>query len=130
RGQSVVMTFRPAKCDHNILPLDKSNFAQSLLKGSDYASGFAGRAAANKTNHRHRRLLRPCRQRPHYRRAAEKRDEMPPPHSITSSARASSVGGISRPSALAVGILMTNSNLVDCTTGSSAGLAPLRMRPT
>jgi hypothetical protein len=27
RGQSVVMTFRPAKCDHDILSLDKSSFA-------------------------------------------------------------------------------------------------------
>ena len=36
------------------------------------------------------------------------------PYSITSSARASSVGGISRPSALAVLRLMTNSNLVGC----------------
>ena len=35
-------------------------------------------------------------------------------HSITSSARASSVGGTSRPSALAVLRLMTNSNLVGC----------------
>jgi hypothetical protein len=33
------------------------------------------------------------------------------------------------PSALAVGTLMTSSNLVDCTTGKSAGLAPLRTRP-
>jgi hypothetical protein len=51
------------------------------------------------------------------------------PHSITSSARASSVGGISRPSILAVWALMTSSNLLDCTTGRSAGFAPLRMRP-
>ena len=36
-------------------------------------------------------------------------------HSITSSARASSVGGISIPSALAVLRLMTSSNLVGCT---------------
>ena len=35
-------------------------------------------------------------------------------HSITSSARASSVGGTSRPSALAVLRLMTSSNLVGC----------------
>jgi hypothetical protein len=34
-----------------------------------------------------------------------------------------------RPSILAVWALMTNSNLVDCTTGKSAGFAPLRMRP-
>ncbi len=50
-------------------------------------------------------------------------------YSITSSARASSVGGIVRPRALAVLVLMTSSNLVGCTTGRSAGLSPLRMRP-
>jgi len=60
---------------------------------------------------------------------AEQRDELATLHSITSSARASSVGGMSMPSALTVGRLITNSNLVDCTTGRSAGLAPLRMRP-
>src|SRR5215471_17251469 len=49
-------------------------------------------------------------------------------HSITSSARASSVGEISSPSARAVLRLITSSNLVDCRTRRSAGLAPLRMR--
>src|SRR6266536_2576978 len=51
-------------------------------------------------------------------------------HSITSSARASRVGGISRPSALAVLRLITSSYLVGCSTGSSAGFAPLRIWPT
>jgi len=50
-------------------------------------------------------------------------------HSITSSARASNVGGTVRPRALAVVRLITNSNLVDCSTGRSAGLAPLRIFP-
>src|SRR5262245_48085507 len=50
-------------------------------------------------------------------------------HSITSSARASSVGGTSIPSALAVLRLMIRSNLVGCTTGRSLGLSPLRTRP-
>src|SRR5262249_45100671 len=45
--------------------------------------------------------------------------------SITSSARASSVGGISRPSALAVLRLMASSNFVGCSIGRSAGFAPL-----
>src|SRR5262249_10321752 len=45
-------------------------------------------------------------------RAAEQRDELAAPHSITSSARASSVGGTVRPSALAVLRLMTSSYLV------------------
>ena len=74
-------------------------------------------------------LLRARRERPRRRRAAEQRDELAPVHSITSSARASSVGGTVRPSILAVWALMTSSNLVDCTTGRSAGFAPLRMRP-
>ena len=51
-------------------------------------------------------------------------------HSITSSARASSVGGTSRPSALAVLRLMTSSYLVGACTGRSAGFSPLRMRST
>ena len=45
-----------------------------------------------------------------------------PSYSITSSARASRVGGTSRPSALAVFRLSTNSNFVGCSTGKSAGL--------
>jgi putative ABC transport system substrate-binding protein len=47
---------------------------------------------------------------------------------ITSSAVANSVSGMARRSALALVRLITNSNLVDCTTGSSAGLAPLLRR--
>jgi hypothetical protein len=51
-------------------------------------------------------------------------------HSITLSARASSVRGTSRWSAFIVLRLMTNSNLVGCWTGKSRGLSPLRMRST
>src|SRR5258705_4044964 len=40
-------------------------------------------------------------------------------HSITSSARASSVEGASTPSDLAVFILIANSNLIGCSTGRS-----------
>ena len=50
-------------------------------------------------------------------------------HSITSSAIDSTAGGTSMPSARAVLRLMANSNLVNCSTGKSAGLTPLRMRP-
>src|SRR5262245_29741480 len=50
-------------------------------------------------------------------------------HSITSSAVASTVGGTLRPRMRAVSLLMTNSNLLDCTTGSSVGFMPLRIRP-
>src|SRR6516164_4826726 len=74
------------------------------------------------------RLLRPRRERPRDRCATEQRDEGATFHSITSSARASSVDGTSRPSALAVLRLITRSYLVDACTGSSAGFTPLRMR--
>src|SRR5262249_25580708 len=61
---------------------------------------------------------------------AESHDELPPYHSITSSARGSRVGGISRPSALAVDRLMTSSNFVGCSTGISAGFVPRRILST
>jgi hypothetical protein len=51
-------------------------------------------------------------------------------YSITASARATSVDGTPMPSAVAVARLITNSNLVGWMTGRSAGLVPLRMRPT
>ena len=48
-------------------------------------------------------------------------------HSITWSARSSSDGGIVRPRALAVLVLITNSNVLACSTGRSAGFAPFRI---
>jgi hypothetical protein len=51
------------------------------------------------------------------------------PYSITSSANASTVGGISRLRTLAVLRLTTNSNFVDCITGRSAAFSPLRIFP-
>src|SRR5262245_61299674 len=60
----------------------------------------------------------------------ERLKEFSPFHSITSSARASSVGSTSMPSALAVFRLTTNSYLVGACTGKSAGFSPLRMRST
>jgi hypothetical protein len=58
------------------------------------------------------RLLYMRCQRPRNRRAAEQRDELAPDHSITSSARASTVAGTSRPSALAVLRLIASSYFV------------------
>ena len=51
-------------------------------------------------------------------------------HLITLSALASTFGGIVRPICLAVFRLITNSNFVGCSTGRSAGLAPLRILST
>src|SRR5262249_11094001 len=54
----------------------------------------------------------------------------PAAHSITLSARARNAGGTVKPSALAVLRLMTNSNMVGCSTGRSAGWAPFRILST
>src|SRR5262249_5131059 len=56
--------------------------------------------------------------------------QIPPPHSITSSARARTDGGTPRPSALAVLRLIARSYLIGACTGKSAGFSPLRMRST
>ena len=67
------------------------------------------------------RVFGPIRRRFSYRRLIE----LAPLHSITSSARASSDGGTSRPSAFAVLRLTISSAFVDCWTGRSAAFSPL-----
>src|SRR5262245_33032430 len=119
---------RPTVFDCNVAVLDIAGLGQASLEVEERTSCRPlKRRGAKVPNHRHR-LLRPCRDRPR-RRATEQRDELASFHSITSSARPDSVGGTSMTSAFAVLRLSTNSNLVDCTTGRSAGFAPLRMRP-
>ena len=71
-------------------------------------------------------LLRAGRER-QQRGRTEACDEFPPPHSITSSATASKVGGTAMPSPRAVLRLIAKTNLLACTTGRSAGLAPPRI---
>src|SRR5262249_39446520 len=71
-------------------------------------------------------VLRRCHQRPR-RRAAEQRDELAAPHSITSSARNRNDSGIVKPIAFAVLRLTTSSNFVGCSTGRSAGFETSRI---
>src|SRR5262249_25180235 len=96
-----------------------STWPVSLRPCLNAATRGAIPAADLRLDHRRRRLLRARRERPR-RRAAEQRDERAALHSITSSARASSVGGTSRPSALAVLRLITSSYFVGACTGRSA----------
>src|SRR5262245_18322145 len=125
------MVVRPTILDGDALAFEKSGVVKALSESIDYVCETTGRCASKKPDHRHPRLLRPCRQRPRRRRAAEQRDDLSPPHhSITSSARASTVAGISRPSALADLRLTMSSYLVGACTGCSAGFSPLRMRST
>src|SRR5262249_17001751 len=128
--QSIVLMVRPAIFARYIPTLDIAGFIQAPLKGDQSRSVKLLRCGGKKPNHRHRRLLRPRRERPCAGCATEKRDELAPSHSITSSARASTVGGTSRPSVLAVFRLITSSNFVGACTGRSAGFSPFRMRST
>src|SRR5262249_27507679 len=103
--------------------------AKSLQTVAQKLIGGVRRPAVQESDHWHRGLLCTRPERPR-RRAAEAYKERAPPHSITSSARASSVVGISRPMALAVLRLNTSSYRVGAWTGRSAGFSPLRMRST
>src|SRR5262249_36615291 len=76
-------------------------------------------------------LLRPGGERRGKETAGKAGDERAPVHySIPSSARPSSDCGIVKPRALAVLRLITKSNLLGCSTGRSAGFAPLRILST
>src|SRR5215468_10374983 len=102
------MALRPAKFNRDVPTLDKAGLTQAAPKRFHKWYVRSGRRAVEESNHWHRRLLRPGRERPSCRCAAEQRDELAPFHSITSSAVESSVGGTVRPSILAVPALMTN----------------------
>src|SRR5262249_169325 len=123
--QPIIVIVRPEVFDGHVLALDIASFAEPFSECCDKICAPFGRTTEEKPDHWPRRLLRVRRDRPRSR-AAEQRDELASPHSITSSARASSVGGTVRPSALAVVRFTTKSNLVGCSTGISAGFAPRR----
>src|SRR5262249_7373685 len=128
RRQAAIVAACPAELDRYVLTLGEATFLQAAPECFEPVHGILRRARAHKPDHRHRRRLRARRERP-CSRAAEQPDELPAPHSITSSRVASSLSGTVSPSILAVEALMTSSNLLDCTTGKSAGFAPLRIRP-
>ena len=79
--------------------------------------------------HTHARLA-PRSGRPCCHRAAEKCDELTPPHSSTWSASCKKGSGTERPRALALLRLKTSSNLSGDCAGRLPGNSPLRMRST
>src|SRR6516165_10143426 len=129
RGKPIELALCPAIFDRHIAPFGIAVFAQSSPKHTQPGREHIARASIEEPDHRHRRLLRACRERPSSRRAAEQRDELAPSdHSITSSARTSSAVGTVRPRVLAVLRVKNSSTLVPCSTGSSPGFSPLRIR--
>src|SRR5262249_16773452 len=117
---AVQIVGRPAQVDPDIFAFPPPELAQLLPKDRDALLPF-GIAFGIRHHYadpsRSARLLRPRRQRPRRGRGAEEGEEGAAVHgfachSITSSARTSSVGGTGMPSVRAVCRLMTNSNLV------------------
>src|SRR5262249_18759731 len=129
RRQTVVLAAKPVVFHPHVLAFDIAAFTKPFLECGCSEARRIGRPGIDKCDNRDR-LLRARRERPRRCYAAEQRDELASPHSITSSARASSVGGTSIPSVFAVLRLITSSNLVGCSTGRSAGLAPFRILST
>src|SRR5262249_30515815 len=116
--------------DRHVLALDVAGIFEALAKSAQPVRKRVRQWRSQKPDRRHRRLLRARRERPR-RRAAEQREKLAPPdHSITSSARASKVSGMFKPSALALLRLSTVSYFTGACTGRSLGFSPLRMRST
>src|SRR5262245_52182643 len=129
-AEALVASLRPAILDSDGAALDPAKFTQPLHEGRRPRIPVQRRARPQKADGRQPRLLRARHWRPRRRCAAEQRDEAAALHSVTSLARASRVGGISRPSAFAVLRLFTSSYLVGACSGRSPGFAPLRIRST
>src|SRR5262245_59481255 len=119
--KAIVLGICPAIFNFYVLTFDVTEFAETGSKCGQERRIGPGKPAAQKPDHRHRGLLRAGRERPRCRCATEQRDELAAldlrSHSMTSSARARSVGGTVRPSAFAVLRLIASSNFTVCWTG-------------
>src|SRR5262249_59725651 len=122
---AIVLTFQPVVLDCHVLAFNGAGFVEAFAERGHIARVDFGRPESDKPDHRHRWLLRPRRERPRGRCAAEERDEVATSHSITSSARPDSGSGRLMPSALAVLGFRNSSTFDTCCTGSSFGFSPL-----
>src|SRR5262249_38410511 len=127
--QSIILALGPAVFDRHTASLDVASFLQATAERSQDIRIRPRQCAAEKPDYRYRRLLRARCEWPRSR-AAEQRDERAALHSITSSARSNIDVGILMPIVLAVWRFTTSSNLVGCSIGKSAALAPRRILST
>src|SRR6516162_3126408 len=133
RPHPIRITGAPAKFDPQIAAFRPPNVSECLPERSEPGLRFTVALGIGQqhTDPPHPfRLLRARRDCPGSRRATQKRDQLAPPHSITSSAISRKSGVIVSPRAFAALRLMTSSNFVGRCTGNSAGLAPLRILST
>jgi hypothetical protein len=126
----LIVSFGPSIFDQDVVAFEVAEVTQPVTQWLDeiFLKG-SGRVPQEAYSRDTRRLLRPCPERPRGRCAAEQCHERAAVHSITSSAMARTPGGIVRLSDLATLRLISSSNLPDCTTGRSAGRAPLKILP-
>jgi hypothetical protein len=68
----------PVVLDEHVLALDVAAFAEAFGECGCMARGAIERPTTDKPDHRHRWLLRPCRQRPRRRAAAKQDDKFAP----------------------------------------------------
>src|SRR5262249_59002491 len=70
--------FSEAILDRHVLAFDVTGFGETATECIHEVCGRSGRLCAEIAHHRHRRLLRSCRERPRGRGAAKKRGELTP----------------------------------------------------
>src|SRR5262245_36630349 len=80
------MSFRPAVVDCDIMTFGITRFSQAFCEGGNEQAEILWGRLMKEAHNGFRHALRARRERPR-RRAAEQRDELASPHSITSSAR-------------------------------------------
>src|SRR5262245_47631168 len=74
-AKSIDLTVSPAVFERDVLAFDVSGLLEALMKSAQIIREGLKRCRVQKSNHRHRRLLRDRLHRPR-RRAAEQRDEL------------------------------------------------------
>src|SRR5262249_48755784 len=129
RGQSIIVTVRPAVFDGYIAPLLIPAFGEALPTPVHPLRHITGRSGAEEPNYRHCRLLRARSQRPRGR-TADKRHEVAASHSITSLAAETKSGESASPRAWAVRRLMKKSKCEMALIGRSRVITPRRIRST
>ena len=67
---------RPSILDRHVAAVDIADLAKALVKRRQAGCASSDDSAPRNSDHRHRRLLRPRRERPRRRRTAEQRDEL------------------------------------------------------
>ena len=75
---TIELILSPTIFDYNIAAIDETGFAEALTKCRGEMGASIGGALMEKPDHRHRRLLRPRRERPRDRRTAECGQQFPP----------------------------------------------------